>query len=1200
MARRRPNAFEVSFPNETASHNATSLEPEASGSSPRPASLKRKSETPVDTRVSFYYFNFVCVRRGELESANLMIVGESEPDEDEPDAKPVRVLSDFAIYDPKHGSEMVLLSAIEEDDGVDRQFEAEGVVTPYFANEEDEGQEDDDEQVPKMVRLGAILRYTFDYTESGGKLYIETVFAWYILDAPSSAYEPLFQHFFTPLRISQMVISSALKSPRMAYDEFIKRFVTKVDPFGATYQESHLTSFTSYIQEAVDECEESEKLKATPLVRHILRKSSSTQPRPRRKHAPKIHGKPPPIKALTGNLDIALLARENAVPTHVTPLIATLAQGLVSEELVVVGLRPPPENKALKEVHKKDAHQRLRDLLSQAKQERKVVERMGSNGRYPSAVRVEKEIYKNGDFVVVPKSYSKEKGHYKPSPVLPNVEDIEPTEAIADYFWFGQIVYSHMNPTPGGFHIHWMEHSTQTMLEELGHPQELFWNDICGDVPWGAVISKVDVHEGSKVPENPAEFVYDANQATYTSSKPERRELVALSSPPYNCIVCILNDQVAQEDSENRLKDEKGIQNGVAYGGQKYHLEDFVLYRAPEGPAHIGYICHIRLITNPNIPSEVRLRRVGRISSIGGALPDDVLKDERHLYLTDEEEAVPLKDLIHVCSVYPKRSFESPEQMRRWLTLSPYHFYIQYCFPSLDVHSWADRSTVLPSKLEVCTPCTRGDLDEFKDIENFLEDAQHRPLKALDIFGGVGAFSMGLGQGSGCLQVTDVVELAPSAAKTVLRNFPNVAVHNRCANEVLRYSIKEKLGQKPEPLRQHYDESITLPSLKKPDVIVAGVPCQTHSKLNRFKRAGDKKSNLILTALSFVDHLRPNLFYFENVPGFKEFTFDAVQAAPHTVEGGIPMGGLKFVVRALVEMQYQVRFGLLQAGHYGTPQRRHRFFLVAAVHGHPLPEFPQPSHDFPDNHGLKIKLESSGKTICPIRWANGTAPHPFVSIDDAISDLPHFDWKPPKSNLQKRQNVPLMECNTSEAHCGYSEPVWYEHKVGTSYQAAARSKPTKNLQHFTRTFKPEKVKRVVAIKLAPGADYRSLPPNLQEWQISNPLSSVGKSNYRPGIYGRLDKDRFFPTTVTNMDTTAKQSHVLNPYCRRMVTVRELARSQGFPDHFVFEACDNGVVTMHRQIGNAVPLPVGIALGRELLRARIKQWQASRQNVIMVD
>jgi DNA (cytosine-5)-methyltransferase 1 len=81
----------------------------------------------------------------------------------------------------------------------------------------------------------------------------------------------------------------------------------------------------------------------------------------------------------------------------------------------------------------------------------------------------------------------------------------------------------------------------------------------------------------------------------------------------------------------------------------------------------------------------------------------------------------------------------------------------------------------------------------------------------------------------------------------------------------------------------------------------------------------------------------------------------------------------------------------LQAAHYGTPQGRVRFFLIAARHGLPLPDLPQPTHDFPLINALEIKLPNEDK-IRPIRTANGTAPHPFVTIGDAISDLPRFDW----------------------------------------------------------------------------------------------------------------------------------------------------------------------------------------------------------------
>jgi len=40
--------------------------------------------------------------------------------------------------------------------------------------------------------------------------------------------------------------------------------------------------------------------------------------------------------------------------------------------------------------------------------------------------------------------------------------------------------------------------------------------------------------------------------------------------------------------------------------------------------------------------------------------------------------------------------------------------------------------------------------------------------------------------------------------------------------------------------------------------------------------------------------------------------------------------------------------------------------------------------------------------------------------------------------------------------------------------------------------------------------------------------------------------------------------------------------------------------MHRQIGNAVPLQVGAALGRELRWALYKKWLKDRQDAIVVD
>lgn len=57
-----------------------------------------------------------------------------------------------------------------------------------------------------------------------------------------------------------------------------------------------------------------------------------------------------------------------------------------------------------------------------------------------------------------------------------------------------------------------------------------------------------------------------------------------------------------------------------------------------------------------------------------------------------------------------------------------------------------------------------------------------------------------------------------------------------------------------------------------------------------------------------------------------------------------------------------------------------------------------------------------------------------------------------------------------------------------------------------------------------------------------------------------------------------QGRVLHPVQNRVVSVRECARSQGFPDSFRFYGT---ILDKHRQVGNAVPPPLGAAIGQEI-------------------
>ncbi|KIM47705.1 hypothetical protein M413DRAFT_15837 [Hebeloma cylindrosporum] len=1221
MAPRRPSAFDVSFPEEARaaeaaeqeSLNRPAMQPRSSSAASTSSLGKRKALNQDDMakrqqlpKAAYYQKK----KREILEDDKLVIIGEDGDDEDSDGEKPIRELHGFSVFDPKHRNEMVSLEALEQDDGVDRQFEAAGDVVPSFINDEDAGQEEDME--PQYVHLSSILRYTMDYTDENEPFYIETQYAWYLLKAPSASYQPFYHHFYTPRRIAQLVISRALRHPQEGFAAFLKLFTSKVDIFGRTYLETHLWESVLYIQEAIQDEPEPKKIMAVPFVRHILRNTLSPNDsfRPTREKGPKR--KPVPMrKGLIGNPDLAVLKAENQNPTRVTPRIAKLAQGLFREELMVVGGAPPPVNKAEEESNRKKMSARLRRLISRTLKGKKKInytkdDRISLMADLYTAVSIEGTIYRVGDVVIVP-------GENLPNAIVGDKVHLEPDSRVDHYFWFGKIMYIIMENQVA--HVQWFNHGSQTVIRELAHPQELFLSNDCGQVNLHDIVDKVTVHMGTQAsPLQPEEyfckFMHCTKVGSYTSIDMKHLELCATQLPPNNCSVCLLREESDMEAHPRELRDEYGNPDGVAFAGTLYHLEDFVHYRAEVGPANIGYITHIEI----GKESKVTVRKVGRISHLGDILPEKVVRDERHLYLTEEQTSFKVKDLLRVIYVPCYESFQGPQAtVEGWVEDSFDQYYLRYCFPRLNVTSWAERRRVSWEELHVCTPCCKERLRRRSNMKRFLAGAREKPLAVLDLFGGVGAFSRGLSEGSGSLTVAYAIEIGPSAARSFLYNSPETVVYNQCANEMLRYTIKSQQGHEVEVPKQKFNDRIPVPPPPRPgeiDVITAGFPCQSHSSLNMYKDANDVKSNLILTTLSFLDYYSPSFAYFENVPGFLRFSLNAVQANQHKVEGGLEMGGLKFLIRALLDMNYQVRFALLQAAHYGTPQRRVRFFLIAAKDGDILPELPQPTHDFPDSQTLDIKIGRGKEKIVPIRTAHGTAAHSFVTIGDAISDLPRFDWKHPRPEKEKPEkrkerrkreaNIPSLECNSSKPYCGFQGQIGYFHPAKTTYQERARRNSTSDIQQYTKTVIPAKAERCVNIPLHPKADYHHLAPDQQEWQTVDPSSAVGRKGYLPGWYGRLDKDGVFPTTVTNVDPTAKQSRVLNPYCYRMVTVRELARSQGFPDDFVFEAIGDNVVTMHRQIGNAVPLPVGYALGRELREALFTKWIGQREQAIVIE
>jgi DNA (cytosine-5)-methyltransferase 1 len=46
--------------------------------------------------------------------------------------------------------------------------------------------------------------------------------------------------------------------------------------------------------------------------------------------------------------------------------------------------------------------------------------------------------------------------------------------------------------------VQWLEHGSQILMEELAHPQELFFNDLCGSIPYKTVVGKITINEDPK------------------------------------------------------------------------------------------------------------------------------------------------------------------------------------------------------------------------------------------------------------------------------------------------------------------------------------------------------------------------------------------------------------------------------------------------------------------------------------------------------------------------------------------------------------------------------------------------------------------------------------------------------------------------------------------------------------------------------
>lgn len=107
--------------------------------------------------------------------------------------------------------------------------------------------------------------------------------------------------------------------------------------------------------------------------------------------------------------------------------------------------------------------------------------------------------------------------------------------------------------------------------------------------------------------------------------------------------------------------------------------------------------------------------------------------------------------------------------------------------------------------------------------------------------------------------------------------------------------------------------------------------------------------------------------------------------------------------------------------------------------------------------------------------------------------------------------------------------------------------------------------------LGPGQYWKHLPPNIQEEAMGNSFKLGGG---KTGFFRRLSWDRPSPTVVTHPAMPATE--LGHPVEDRPLSVQEYKRIQQFPDEWII--CGK-LTDQYKQIGNAVPVGLGYAIGK---------------------
>ncbi len=242
-------------------------------------------------------------------------------------------------------------------------------------------------------------------------------------------------------------------------------------------------------------------------------------------------------------------------------------------------------------------------------------------------------------------------------------------------------------------------------------------------------------------------------------------------------------------------------------------------------------------------------------------------------------------------------------------------------------------------------------------------------LKAIDLYCGAGGLTEGLKQAG--FSVIGAVDVSPLAIEAFESNHPETVVWRRDVRKLAPAELMDRLEIVPGQL----------------DLLAGCPPCQGFSSMRTHRQGThveDHRNALVAQFARFAEALKPRALMMENVPALREDR------------------RLKLMLARLRREGYGLNYDVLDAAHYGVPQRRRRFVLTALQGG--TVAFAPPHKSTVTVRDALKDLPKAGKSTDPL---HDHGEQRSASIRELIREIPRDGGS--RKDLGKERQLPCHQ-----------------------------------------------------------------------------------------------------------------------------------------------------------------------------------------------